>query len=168
MSKLSVPTRAVLLALVVAGTATSGCSMFREGSRLYSGSADSRPLEVPPDLDTTAASAATAGGSVTASGAQRAAAGARSQNGFVVQGERDAVYARVGEVLAGVQGLTIASRAQLLGAYDVSYGGSNFLVRVTEGEGGMFVSVVDPRGLPITGEAPVRLIETLRGALGGS
>ena len=77
------------------------------------------------------------------------------------------MFAKVGDALAAIEGVTIASRAQLLGTYDVSYEGSNFLVRVTTVDAGVYVSAVDPRGLPATGEAPAKLIAALKAALGG-
>ena len=88
-------------------------------------------------------------------------------NGFTIVGERDAVFAKVGDALAATEGVTIASKAQLLGIYDVGYGGSDFLVRVNTVEAGIQVSAVDPRGLPASGEAAVRLIIALKAALGG-
>lgn len=163
MSRSQFPSRAVLAALVIATAATTGCSWFRRGDAL--GAAGNRPLEAPPEMDAAVVASANAAGSVTASGAQRAAAAAQSAVAFNVPGTRDEVYERVGQALAGVQGLTITSRAQLLGAYDVSYGGAGFLVRVSPTEGGVQVSAVDPRGLPASGDAPRRLIDTLRGAL---
>ena len=162
MSKPSSIARVTLLAVVVAAS-TTGCSWFHKGGKLYAGPAESRPLEVPPELDTTASTGTTAS-SVTASGTQQAASQA-SALGFTVQGERDAVYARLGDALAGVQGVTIANRAPLLGAYDVNYAGSNFLVRVTAGQGGAYVSAVDPRGLPVTGDAARRLVAALKATL---
>ena len=81
-------------------------------------------------------------------------------------GERDALYARVGDVLAGVEGVAIVSKAQILGTYDIDYMGSKFLVRVTKAGDGAYVSAVDPRGLPPTGEAPVKLIGAVKSALG--
>ena len=59
----------------------------------------------------------------------------------------------------------LASRAQLLGSYDVAYEGSNFLVRVVAVDAGAYISAVDPRGLPATAEAPVKLIATLKAKL---
>ena len=56
--------------------------------------------------------------------------------------------------------------AQLLGAYDVAYEGSNFLVRVTAVEAGVYVSAVDPRGLPAAGAAPGKVIAALKAKLG--
>ena len=77
------------------------------------------------------------------------------------------MFGKVGDALAGVEGLTIASRAQLLGSYDVAYEGSNFLVRVAAVETGTYVSAVDPRGIPSEGAAPTKLIATLKAKLGG-
>lgn len=165
MSQSRFTSRAVVVALVLATFATSGCGWFRQGGKLYGGSAESRPLEVPPELDTSAIGAGPAGASVTASGAQRTAAAAQASVGFTLPGTREDVYNRVGTVLAATQGVTITSRAQLLGAYDVTFGGASFLVRVTPAAGGVSVAAVDPRGLPASGEAPRRLIETLRSQL---
>lgn len=166
MSRSSSPSRAVLVALVLATAATSGCSWFRRGDALYAGSSANRPLEVPPDLEAPSAAASPAGGaSVTASGTQRAAATAQGSVGFDVAGSRDEVYARVGQAIGAVDGATITSRAELLGAYDVAYGGASFLVRVTPAASGVTVSAVDPRGLPATGDAARRLIDALRIAL---
>lgn len=165
MSQPSFPSRAVVAALVLATAATSGCSWFRRGSELYAGPAESRPLEVPPELDTATTANAASGGPVTASGTRQPGAAPQAAAGFSVPGTRDEVYGRVGEALAGMQGLTITSRAQLLGAYDVSFEGANFLVRVTGTENGASVAAVDPRGLPATGDAPKRVIDALRAAL---
>jgi hypothetical protein len=88
-------------------------------------------------------------------------------SGFNVAGARDEVFTKLGDALAGMEGVTIASRAQLLGTYDVSYEGSNFLVRVVGVEAGAYVSAVDPRGLPATAAAPIKLIAALKSKLGG-
>ncbi|TYT25172.1 hypothetical protein FZO89_02165 [Luteimonas viscosa] len=157
-----------LLAVAVVGT--SGCKWFRKGSELYAASPENRPLEVPPDLDRPDTSGAmqlpeTGTGTVTRS--TMPAAGAAQPNGFAVAGEVDAVFARVGEVLAATEGLTVVNRAQLLGTYDVDYGDAKFLVRVTRTDTGAYVSAVDPRGLPAAGEPPQRLIAALRTALAG-
>ena len=167
--------RAAVAGLVVIGLlGSTGCGWFRKGDPLYAKSAESRPLEVPPDLDlprTQGAMGAPAG-SVTASGQAAAgpvaASSAASAIGFNTAGSRDEVFNKVGESLAGIEGVEIASRAQLLGAFDVNYGGSNFLVRVSAVEAGTYVSAVDPRGLPATGDAPAKLIAALKAALGGN
>lgn len=171
---------ALLAALVAAVVATSGCSWFNRDGGVYAKSEASRPLEVPPDLDLPETSGALAtpdgatsalrsetraqGAATTAAAASMAAA----SGGFNVALPSDQAFVRVGEVLAGVEGLQIASKAQLLGAYDVSYLGADFLVRVTAVAGGTYVSAVDPRGVPATGEGPVTLMAALKAALGGS
>ncbi len=167
--------RAAVAGLIVVGLlGATGCGWFRKGDKLYAQSAESRPLEVPPDLDqprTDGAMGAPAG-SVTASG--RAAAGPVAVSttaktiGFTTAGTRDQVFDKVGTALAAIDGVNVASRAQLLGAFDVNYGGSNFLVRVSAIEAGTYVSAVDPRGLPATGEAPAKLIAALQAKLGGN
>lgn len=170
---------ALLAALVAAVVATSGCSWFNRDGGIYAKSEANRPLEVPPDLDLPAASAAVAASDAPSSalrsqttaqgGASSAAATsmAAASGGFNVALPSDQAFARVGEVLAGMEGLQIASKAQLLGAYDVSYRGANFLVRVTAVEGGSYISAVDPRGVPATGDGPSTLMSVLEAALGG-
>jgi uncharacterized lipoprotein len=165
------PAPRTLLAMVVAAgvLATASCSWFRKDASMYRMSEESRPLEVPPDLDlpdTGAASAtATAEGTTSVMRSQVGRQAPAAQGGFAVAAPRADVFARVGAALEGMAGVTIASRAELLGSYDVNYGGSNFLVRVTaEGEGSR-VAAVDPRGVPATGEAPTALLAALQAAL---
>ncbi len=158
-----------LLAVALVATAVvgaSGCKWFRKGNDLYAGSPETRPLEVPPDLDrpdTSGAMQLPETGSVTRSAMP--AAGAPQPNGFAVAGDLDTVFARVGEVLAVTEGLTVVNRAQLLGTYDVDYGDAKFLVRVTRTDSGAYVAAVDPRGLPAAGDPPQRLIAALKAAL---
>lgn len=153
--------QAVVLAGVVAVTAT-GC--FGKGARDdFALPADQRPLEIPPALVMASETAQAAPVAAPVSAPQAAAAA----NGFTIAGERDAVYARVGQVLEGIEGLEIASRAQLLGSYDVAYQGSNFLVRIVAVEAGAYISAVDPRGLPASGEAPQALLARLKAGLEG-
>lgn len=163
-----VSTVAPLVAVLLA-TGLSGCHWFKKKNELYTQSAETRPLEVPPDLDRPSADRAmalpTAGGSVTASGMAAAKPAAAAQVGFKVAGEHKAIFAKVGEVLAATAGVKIASKAELLGSYDVDYLGSKFLVRVSESGDGAFVSAVDPRGLAPEGEAAGKLIATLKAAL---
>lgn len=158
-----------LSVLVVSLLAASGCSWFRKNSA-YSQPAETRPLEVPPDLDRpeTAAAVGTPSSVTRSSLPGRPATGAitAAATGFTVQGEPDAVFDRVGDALAGIAGVTVASKAQLLGTYDVNYEGSNFLVRVTRTDAGSYVSAVDPRGAAAGGEAPAKLLASLKSALG--
>ncbi len=165
---------AAIAALAVAVLGASGCSWFRKGSELYAQSPENRPLEVPPDLNMPDTSGAMklpgdAAQSVSRSSMPAPAASTAPNNtGFTVAGDRDAVFAKVGEALAATEGVTIASKAQILGTYDLDYAGSKFLLRVTKVEAGTYVSAVDPRGMPATGEAPAKLVAALKAALGGS
>ena len=108
-----------------------------------------------------------AGGAPVASSTSAPAAPVLA-NGFTVAGSRAEVFPKVGDVLGQIEGLTIASRAELLGIYDVSYQDNNFLVRVNTVEAGAYVAAVDPRGQPATGEAPSQVIAALKAALGGN
>jgi uncharacterized lipoprotein len=99
--------------------------------------------------------------------AAAAAPSAPASTWFNLAASRDDAFTKVGDALATVQGVTISSKAQLLGVYDVSYGGANFLVRVAAQGNGSNVSAVDPRGLPATGDAPTKLIAALKAKLGG-
>ena len=164
MSTVAIPIIAVLL---VGGL--SGCKMFGKKNDLYAQSAESRPLEVPPDLDRPSADKAmslpAAGGSVSASGMNNAGGSTATPVGFNASGDRDTLFTKVGEVLAATPGLTIASKAQILGTYDVDYQNAKFLVRVTKAGDGVYISAVDPRGLPPVGEPPVKLIGALKAAI---
>ena len=158
---------AVLLVLAVAVAGTSGCGWLRKKDPYAMDEAE-RPLEVPPPLDARQVAQAEAGvGSSITRSSMGGGGAANNARGFSVDGGRDAVYARLGELLEQTSGLTIASRAQLLGAYDVDYRGSKFLVRVSESGGSAYVSAVDPRGQAAQGEAPAALIASLKEAMGG-
>ena len=166
------PIRSLVIAAVVAAVVgTSGCSWFRKGNDLYAQSPESRPLEVPPDLNLPDTSSAMkmpdATTSVSRSSMPAPSASVPNNTGFTVAGDRDAVFAKVGDALAATEGVSIASKAQILGTYDVDYAGSKFLLRVVKVEAGSYVSAVDPRGLPASGEAPTKLIAALKAALGG-
>ena len=166
VSMIAMPATALVLAATV-----SGCHWFSKED-VFAQPEASRPLEVPPDLDLPDTEGAMAlpgeaPRSVTRSSMSAAPASNDSVSGFNVAGDSDDVYAKVGDALAAIPGVTIASRAQVLGAYDVSYEGSNFLVRVSSLQGGAYVSAVDPRGVPATSGAPVKLIAALKAAIGG-
>ena len=153
------------LALVLLVVSVAGCSWFKKGAKGdYALAPEARPLEVPPDLNLPNTSGAMQVPNVApaASGSTAAPAG-----GFTVGGSREEAFTRVGEALSGIEGVAIASRAQLLGTYDVSYEGASFLVRVSAVDAGAYVSAVDPRGLPATGAAPTKLLAALKAKLGG-
>lgn len=160
--------RTATVAVLAAGViATSGCSIFRSKDNVFAQPAETRPLEVPPDLDRPGAEPAAAPSSVSRSQIGSPASAAQ-QLGFAVAGDRDAVYQRVGQALEATPGASINSRAELLGSYDVNYQGSSFLIRVVQqGEGRAFVSAVDARGVAPEGEAAASLIASLQAMLGG-
>lgn len=160
---------AIAVAIVAALVATSGCSWLRKENALYVPAPQDRPLEVPPDLDRPDTSSAmalpdTGATSVTRSSMTPAPA-AGSNTGFTVAAPRDEVFQRIEGLLAAIPGVTVVSKAQLLGTYDVDAGDSKFLVRVNQTDAGSYVSAVDPRGLPATGDDAVRVIEALRAGL---
>ncbi|SNY59439.1 hypothetical protein [Stenotrophomonas sp. CC120223-11] len=167
VSTVRVLSYALLAVAVAAGT--TGC--FKRGVKGdYALAPEMRPLEVPPDLNlptTTGDNKVPTLASATkpAAPAAAAAAPAVGNTGFTIAGGKDEAFAKVGTALEGVEGVTIASRAQLLGSYDVAYEGSNFLVRVVAVDAGAYISAVDPRGLPATAEAPVKLIAALKAKL---
>ncbi|MEN1939548.1 hypothetical protein WCE41_03450 [Luteimonas sp. MJ246] len=168
---------AIAVALVVTLVATAGCSWFRKDSALYAAAPQDRPLEVPPDLDLPDTSSAmavpdTGTTSVTRSdmssatpAAPAAPAAQGATNGFTVQLARDEAFQRIESLLGAIEGVTVVSKAQLLGTYDIDAGDTKFLVRVTQVEAGTYVSAVDPRGLPAAGDDAVRVIEALRTGL---
>lgn len=161
--------RVLSLALLATATvaATTGC--FRKGVRGdYALPVETRPLEVPPDLNLPNTAGATQVPALASVATGSAAAGKvqASHTGFTVAGTRDEVFAKLGDALTATEGVTIASRAQLLGSYDVSYEGSSFLVRVVAVDGGIYVSAVDPRGMPATDAASVKLMAALKTRLG--
>ncbi|GGK08466.1 hypothetical protein [Luteimonas terricola] len=162
---------AIAVALVTALVATAGCSWFRKDNALYAPAPQDRPLEVPPDLDrpdTSSAMVVPESGTTSVTRSTMDAPTAAPQgagSGFNVAAPRDEVFQRVEPLLAGIEGVTVVSKAQLLGTYDVDAGDSRFLVRVSQSGEGTYVSAVDPRGLPATGEEAVRVIEALRAGL---
>lgn len=159
--------RALSLALLAIATTVTATGCFHRGARGdYALAPEMRPLEVPPDLNLpNTAGASQVPALASAARPAQAAAAQPAQGGFTVKGSRDEVFGKVGDALATVEGVTIASRAQLLGSYDVAYEGSNFLVRVVGVEAGAYVSAVDPRGLPATDPAAIKLLGALKAKL---
>lgn len=155
-----------LASFVVVGV--SGCKWFRKSDRGdYALSPETRPLEVPPDLNLPDTSGAARLPNTASALSTSAPVAAAPSTGFRASGSRDEVFAKLGPLLSATEGLTVSSSAPLLGVYDVTYGGGNFLVRVAATEGGAYVSAVDPRGLPAAGEGPTKLIAALKAQLGG-
>ena len=159
---------ALLAVAALLATVVSGCSWFRKDSA-YQQPPESRPLEVPPDLDRPNTDAALGGSqSVMRSsmGGGGAPATPAATTGFNVAGQRDAVFGQVQQALAGVPGVTVVNSAQLLGTFDVSYESSNFLIRLAQNGDQVNVSAVDPRGVPASAPAASKLMAALKAALG--
>lgn len=151
------------LAAVLLVGGLSGCHWFKKKNELYTQSVENRPLEVPPDLDRPSEDRAMALPSVATASAT--AAKPVAATGFAVAGERDAVFAKVGDVLATLNGVRVANKADILGTYDIDYQDAKFLIRVTKAGDGAYVSAVDPRGLPPSGDAAGKLIAALKAAI---
>ena len=169
-------TVALIAVMSVAVLGASGCKWFRK-DKYYSQDESKRPLEFPPTFDQAEAerSASTSAGSVSRSSLATAGATAGTTAGttaralgFTVAGDRAAVFTKVGDALAAIPDLTVSSRAQLLGAYDVDYQGQKFLIRVSESGSGSMVSAVDPRGVPADNDVASKLIASLKDTLGGN
>jgi len=149
-----------VLSLAVLGA--SGCK-FRKDDALYVGPPESRPLEVPPDLDRPRTEGAIALPQAALPSATSSAAA--QDNGFTVADEHAAVFERIAQALALVSDLTIINQAELLGTFEVEYDDERFLVRVTSSGDSSTVSAVDARGEPATGPAAQRLITELKAAM---
>lgn len=159
--------RVLSFAILATATLVGATGCFNRGAKGdYALAPEMRPLEVPPDLNAPGNPSAQV--PVLASQAARpapAADPAAAGAGFNVAGSKDEVFAKVGTALESTPGVTIASKAQLLGSYDVAFEDNNFLVRVVAVEAGAYVSTVDPRGLPATGPAPTKLLAELKAKL---
>jgi len=163
--------------LLMAG---SGCA--QRGPRGdYALPIEQRPLEVPPELNLAVNNDGRQGPAL-ASVVQATQTGATQANpivaptapvtsatnmaaaasGFTVSGSREQVYEALGQILTALDGVTIASRSQMLTSFDVSFADSRFLLRVTTTETGTRVSAVDARGLPVTETGAVQLLEILK------
>lgn len=147
--------RAITLGLIALLLSTAGCSLWR-GRSGYENSPESRPLEIPPDLDTPAADPSMQIPAVAATGAT-----ASTGRSFVVADAADNTWRRLGLALERIDGVTIDSRAELLSVYNVTFQGSSFLVKVAaEGEGSR-VSTVDAEGQALTSGAAGLLLSRL-------
>jgi uncharacterized lipoprotein len=156
--------RAILLALLaLALVATSGCGWFR-GKSIYEQAPESRPLEVPPDLDAPRIDPAM---NIPEVAARRPAQAAPVAGGpFVLGDTPDSAYRRLGFALARIDGVEVTERAQLLAAYNVRYQGETFLVRVTAEGSGSRISATSADGSEASNAAAQRLLGLLQQRLG--
>ena len=133
------PIRWSLPALVIAGSLLSGCSWFhRDRVDYYKGAQETRPLEVPPDLDTPssskelvvpgpgAASAPAAAGTTqaaTSAAPSNAAAGAQGADLHVADSVEH-TWQRVGLALDRAQIGTLTSRDEAGRSYTMDFNGT--------------------------------------------
>lgn len=171
----STPTARTLRLIVLGLVAISlvGCGWLR-GRSDYEQSPETRPLEVPPDLDTpptdpsmrvpspgsgAAAAASNPGGAPPSSSTAVASS-------VAVADTVQSTWRRVGLALERIDGVQIDDRAELLSVYNVSYRGASFLVQVQPDGANAKIVAVDGDGRSI-GEGPaVELLGLLRQRLG--
>lgn len=159
---IKLPRAIPLVALMLALAASSGCAWMR-GKSGYENAPESRPLEVPPDLDAPRIDPAMNIPEVA--GAQRAPAAASSAP-FTVADATDSTWRRVGVALERIEGVTIADRAQLLSAYGVRYQGEEFLIRVSADGDKSRVHATTADGANASSAAAGKLLGLLKQRLG--
>ena len=155
------PRSLLLGAVVVAMMSASGChwvkSRFSSKSD-YTQSPESRPLEVPPDLNPPDTSGATAIPAASALGA----AASTGDAGFTMADSSTNLWPRIGAALAQIDGVTINGRAEALGSYDVSYQGQSFLIRVEDKDGQSHVFAIGANGQILRAGPASILLATLK------
>ncbi len=165
MSRLSQFARSMILAAAATALlASAGCSMFR-GKTGYELSPESRPLEIPPDLDAPATGEGLQVPAVSSSAA-RGPASAPPAQAFTLGDTPASVFGRVGIALDRIEGVSISERSQLLGVYTVSYEGETFLIRVSPEGQGARVAAATTEGREINSGAGAKLLGLLRQRLG--
>jgi uncharacterized lipoprotein len=145
-------------AIVVALLSSSGCRWFHGSD--YTRSVESRPLEVPPDLNLPSTANAMTLPTPTGLGT-----GTPAPAGFVVADSPESTWNRIGAALATIDGVTVVGQAQTLGSYDVSYQGQNFLVRIENTAGQSRVSAINAAGIVLRAGPASILLEKLRAKL---
>lgn len=156
----SILRRAVLAAMLVAVAAGSGCSWFR-GKSGYESAPESRPLEVPPDLDAPVSDA-----SMTVP----AVAGAKSNTGrtavtgeaFVLSDALEGAWRRVGLALERLDGVTVGERDEAASVYNVTFEGETFQIKLAADGNGTRVSAAGTDGAELTTGAAGKLLAQLR------
>lgn len=151
---------AVCAALVVT---LAGCSWFR-GKSGYEMAPESRPLTIPPDLDTPPTDPTLVIPEPRAAAPARAPAAPSSA--FEIADSREGALRRLGLALERIDGVEVTGSAQALGAYNVRYEGEDFLVRVVEAGGSVRIEAVGGNGAVINTGAAGKLLGLLLQRLG--
>jgi uncharacterized lipoprotein len=182
-----------LPALVLSGLLLSGCGMFRSHKSWETAKQES-PLEIPPGMDTPAASDALVipppgANNPTASGATASVGGVGGviADGFMLSDNVDNAYRRVGEVLdSGAVG-QVTARDDAAHTYTVSVTGSlakkrGFFGRLFHRKGDADNAGIGSRQVQVTisssgsasevraqgqAAAVAKVVDTLKGKLGG-
>ena len=154
------------LLLLVAATALSGCSWFRK-EPAYLDSAESRPLDVPPDLVLPSSSAAlqipaAAAGAPAPGEAPPAAVGAGTA--FEITDSTESAFRRVGLALGRIDGVA-ATPVSALNSHEVTYKGQSFLVRLAARGESVRIDAISPEGTALTGGPAGELIGLLQSRL---
>jgi uncharacterized lipoprotein len=151
---------AVLVAVVVS---SAGCGWLR-GKSGYEKSIETRPLEIPPDLDQPAADSSM---QIPQATTPRAAAAAPvTGQSFIIADAPESAWRRLGLALDRIEGVTINERAESQSVYDVSYEGESFLVKVAADGDASRISAVDQAGQDVRTGAAGRLLALLKQRLG--
>lgn len=154
--------------------ATSGCGWFRSKKEPYKNAAESRPLEIPPDLDQpktdpamripdVASAVARAPASASISAVPQLPA---SEGQFVLADTLESTWRRVGLALARMDGVTVGTRSEALGTTEVAYKGQTFLVRLRAQGDKTEISAVSTDGSALQGGAAAELLGLLKIRLG--
>lgn len=157
--------RLLVLAALATMVATAGGCRWLRGPSPYAMPPESRPLEVPPDLDSPRVDPSATIPAVAArpASAGSAPAQAAAMDSFVLEGDTvDSAWRRLGLALGRIDGVEIVESAQLLGAYNVRYEGQTFLVRAQAEGGNARVTAVGAEGRALSGGASARLLGILR------
>lgn len=161
MSSITKIGRGLVLATAVAALlSTSACSWLR-GKTGYELSPESRPLEIPPDLDTPRAD-----GSLSIPEVSAPRQVAAPSQAFTLTDTPAGAYERVGIALGRIEGVAINERSQLLTVYTVAYEGETFLIRIGADAAGARVAAVTGEGREIATGAGAKLLGLLRQRLG--
>ncbi|HEY2345876.1 MAG TPA: hypothetical protein VGH80_08330 [Xanthomonadaceae bacterium] len=159
----------------VALLASSGCGMLhrpdgsvrflpRPHNSDYQKSAENRPLEVPPDLDTPATDPAMQVPAVR--GGSMAKAATNSNPAFDLSDTPAGAWNRMGKALEHIDGATVTQRSQLLNSYEVQFKGTSLLLRATQDGASSRIDATGPDGQPVRTPEAIELLNQLRDRLG--
>lgn len=150
--------------------ATSGCGWFRSKKDPYKNAAESRPLEIPPDLDQPKTDPAMRIPDVARPPASASISAVPqtlvSDGQFVLADTLDSAWRRVGLALERMDGVTVGARSEALGTTEVAYKGLTFLVRLRAQDNSTEISAVSTDGRALAGGPAAELLGLLKTRLG--